>query len=178
PREGEMDGHEYFFKTREEFEELIEQDRLIEYASFCDNYYGTPRDYVEEQLEQGRDVILEIEQQGALKVKAKIPDVLMLFVMPPDAGTLVQRLNGRGTEDEEVISQRLVKALDESKYVDQYDYMIINEDLDQAVEEMHQLIESQHNMISRNLDFARQIQAELDSVVSQIQAGKKNENML
>jgi len=165
PREGEADGREYFFKTEEEFEEMIEQERLIEYASYCDHYYGTPKDYVEAQLAAGHDVILEIEQQGALKVKAQNPDVLMLFVMPPDAQTLVERLRGRDTESEEVIRQRLVQAIEESKYVDRYDYMVINADLDQAVEEVHQLIESQHNMISRNLDFARKIQTELKTLV-------------
>lgn len=161
PREGEADGREYFFKTEEEFEEMIGQGRLIEYARYCDHYYGTPKEYVEEQLSQGRDVILEIEQQGALKVKAQDPDVLMLFVMPPDAQTLVERLRGRDTESEEVIRQRLTQALEESKYVDRYDYMVVNADLDQAVKEVHHLIESQHNMINRNLDFAKQIQTEL-----------------
>ncbi|MCD8347805.1 MAG: guanylate kinase [Lachnospiraceae bacterium] len=165
PRAGEADGREYFFKTEEAFEEMIEQGRLIEYARYCDHYYGTPRDYVEAQLSQGRDVILEIEQQGALKVKAQNPDVLMLFVMPPDAQTLVERLRGRETESEEVIHQRLMQALEESKYVDRYDYMVVNADLDQAVEEVHQLIESQHNMIKRNLDFAKQIQTELKTLV-------------
>ncbi|MCC8137144.1 MAG: guanylate kinase [Clostridiales bacterium] len=165
PREGEQDGREYFFKTKEEFEELIERDRLIEYANYCGNYYGTPKDYVEEQLKQGRDVILEIEQQGALKVKEKMPDVLMLFIMPPDAQTLVQRLRGRETESEAVIRERLAQAVEESKYVDRYDYMIVNEDLDRAVEQLHHLIESQHNMINRNLDFANQIQQELLALV-------------
>ncbi len=165
PREGEQDGREYFFKTKEEFEELIGRDRLIEYANYCGNYYGTPKDYVEEQLKQGRDVILEIEQQGALKVKEKMPDVLMLFIMPPDAQTLVQRLRGRETESEEVIRERLAQAVEESKYVDRYDYMIVNEDLDRAVEQLHHLIESQHNMINRNLDFTNQIQQELLSLV-------------
>ncbi|MCC8104729.1 MAG: guanylate kinase [Clostridiales bacterium] len=165
PREGELDGREYFFKTKEEFEELIAKDRLVEYANYCGNYYGTPRDYVEEQLGQGRDVILEIEQQGALKVREKMPDVLLLFVMPPDAQTLVQRLRGRETESEEVIRERLAQAVEESKYVDRYDYMIVNEDLDRAVEELHHLIGSQHNKISRNLDFTKQIQQELMALV-------------
>ncbi len=161
PREGEADGREYFFKTEEEFKELADTGRLFEYARYCDHYYGTPKDYVEEQLGQGRDVILEIEQQGAIKVKEQNPDALMLFVMPPDAQTLVERLRGRDTETEEVIQQRLAQAVEESKYVDRYDYMVVNADLDRAVEEVHQLIESQHMMISRNMDFAKQIQDEL-----------------
>ncbi len=165
PREGEEDGREYFFRTREQFEELIEQDRLIEYAQYCDNYYGTPREYVEDQMEQGRDVILEIELQGALKVKEKFPETLLLFVMPPDAETLIRRLRGRGTETDEVICKRLARAVEESEGIEKYDYMIVNDDLDQSVEEMHHLIESQHNKIDRNLDFVAQIQNEVRNMV-------------
>ena len=161
PREGEEDGREYFFRTKEEFEKLIEEDRLIEYACYCGNYYGTPRDYVEDQMEQGRDVILEIEFQGALKIREQYPDALLLFVMPPDTQTLVERLRGRGTETDEVIRARLAQAVEESGQVEHYDYMIINDDLDQSVEEVHRLIDSQHNKINRNLDFVRQIQEEI-----------------
>ena len=161
PREGEEDGREYFFRTKEEFEQLIEEDRLIEYACYCGNYYGTPRDYVEDQMEQGRDVILEIELQGALKIKEKYPEALLLFVMPPDTETLINRLRSRGTESEEVIRQRLQRAVEESKQVDQYEYIVINDDLDQSVEEVHSLIDSQHNKAKRNMDFIRQIQEEI-----------------
>lgn len=161
PREGEEDGREYFFKTKEEFEQLIEEKRLIEYACYCDNYYGTPRDYVEDQMEQGRDVILEIELQGALKIREQYPDALLLFVMPPDAQTLAERLRGRGTETEEVIQARLSRAVEESKEVEAYDYMIINDDLEQSVEEIHHLIDSQHNLISRNHEFVEQVREEL-----------------
>ena len=152
-------------KTKEEFEKLIEENRLIEYACYCDNYYGTPRDYVEDQMEQGRDVILEIEIQGALKIKEQYPDALLLFVMPPDAETLVTRLRGRGTESDEVIRQRLKRAAEESAGVEEYEYMIINDDLDQSVEEVHRLIDSQHNKINRNLDFVDQIRKELSICV-------------
>lgn len=165
PREGEEDGREYFFRTKEEFEQLIEENRLIEYACYCGNYYGTPRDYVEDQMEQGRDVILEIELQGALKIREQYPDALLLFVMPPDAQTLADRLRGRGTETDEVIKARLARAVEESVQVDEYDYMIINDDLDQSVEEVHRLIDSQHNKITRNLDFVRQIQKEVKAFV-------------
>ncbi len=161
PRENEEDGREYFFKTKEEFEELIAQDRLIEYACYCGNYYGTPRDYVEDQMDQGRDVILEIELQGALKIKEKYPDALLLFVMPPNAETLAERLKGRGTETQEVIRERLQRAVEESDGVEEYDYMIINDDLEKSVEEVHNLIDSQHNKISRNLDFVEQIRKEI-----------------
>lgn len=161
PRENEEDGREYFFKTKEEFERLIEQDRLVEYACYCGNYYGTPRDYVEDQMEQGRDVILEIELQGALNIKKKYPEALLLFVMPPDAQTLADRLRGRGTETEEVIRERLERAVEEAKGAWQYDYMVINDELERSVEEVHHLIDSQHNKISRNLDFLEQIQKEI-----------------
>ena len=161
PRKGEEDGREYFFKTKEEFEQLIKEERLIEYACYCGNYYGTPCDYVEDQMEQGRDVILEIELQGALKVREKYPEALLLFVMPPDAQTLLSRLQTRGTETEDVIRARLERAVEESQDVEKYDYMIINDDLEQSVEKLHSLIESQHYKMSRNLDFVRQIRKEI-----------------
>lgn len=161
PRKGEEDGREYFFKTKEEFEQLIKEERLIEYACYCGNYYGTPCDYVEDQMEQGRDVILEIELQGALKVRQKYPEALLLFVMPPDAQTLLSRLQARGTETEDVIRARLERAVEESQDVEKYDYMIINDDLEQSVEKLHSLIESQHYKMSRNLDFVRQIRKEI-----------------
>lgn len=161
PRDGEEDGREYFFKTKEEFEELIREDRLIEYACYCDNYYGTPRDYVEDQMEQGRDVILEIELQGAMKAREKYPDALMLFVMPPDGQTLADRLRGRGTETEDVIRKRLARAVEESEEVGKYDFMIINDDLEESVEEVHRLIMSQHNLINRNMGFVERIREEL-----------------
>lgn len=165
PREGEIDGREYFFKTTEEFEQLIKENRLIEYACYCGNYYGTPRDYVEDQMEQGRDVILEIELQGALKIREQYPDALLLFVMPPDAQVLADRLRGRGTETDEVIKARLARAVEESVQVDEYDYMIINDDLDESVEQVHHLIDSQHNKINRNMDFVRRIQDEVKAFV-------------
>ncbi len=115
PRAGEEEGKEYFFVSKEVFEEKISQEGLIEYASYCDNYYGTPRDYVEKQLEKGKDVILEIEIQGALKVKEKFPTALLMFVMPPGAAELKKRLEGRGTESPEVIQKRLKRATEEAR---------------------------------------------------------------
>ncbi len=165
PREGDQEGVDYFFKTKEEFEDLIARDRLIEYACYCGNYYGTPKDYVEEQMAQGRDVILEIEQQGGLKVKKQYPDALMIFVMPPDIETLIQRLKSRGTETEEMIGERLVQAVREADKIPEYEYMILNDDLEQSVEELHHLIESQHNRTDRNLGFAEKIRTELRTYV-------------
>lgn len=165
PRAGEEDGREYFFRTRKAFEELIANDQLVEYAEYCGNYYGTPREYVESQMEQGRDVILEIELQGALKIKEKFPEALLLFIVPPDAQTLLERLRGRNTETEDVIRRRLARAAEESEGIEQYDYIIVNDDLEQSMELMHHLIESQHNKTDRNLAFIHQIQEEVRQFV-------------
>ena len=143
-REGEVEGKEYFFATREQFEEKIRQEGFIEYASYCGNYYGTPRDYVEAWLEAGKDVILEIEIQAAMKIKEKYPDAVLLFVMPPSAGALRERLVGRGTETEEVIQKRLARAKEEAIGIENYDYIIVNDDLDKCVLELHELLQDSH----------------------------------
>ena len=133
PRPGEVDGREYFFKTKEEFEEMIEKDEFVEFACYVGNYYGTPKKYVQEQLAEGKDVILEIEIQGALNIKSQFPDALLLFIAPPSADVLKQRLVGRGTETEEVIEQRLARAVEESKGIENYDYLVVNDELDECV---------------------------------------------
>ncbi len=161
PREGETDGKEYFFKTVEDFEKMIAQDELIEYAKYVNNYYGTPRVYVEEQLQAGMDVILEIEIQGALKVKKKFPETLLMFVTPPDAGTLKSRLVGRGTETMDVIESRMKRAAEEAEGMDAYDYLLINDDLDTCVREMHHIIQGEHNRVFRNEEFMSRIKDEL-----------------
>lgn len=161
PREGEVDGREYFFKTVDEFEKMIAKDELIEYARYVENYYGTPRAYVEEQLESGKDVILEIEIQGALKVKEKLPDTLLLFVTPPSATELEHRLVGRGTESSEVIASRMNRAKEEALGMDQYDYLVVNDDLDQCVEEVHKIIQSEHRRSYRNKEFIEYMKKEL-----------------
>lgn len=143
PREGEVDGVHYFFKTKEEFEAMIAENGFLEHAQYVGNYYGTPKAYVEEMLDQGKDVILEIEIQGALNVRNIIPDVLLLFVTPPSAEELERRLVGRGTETAEVIRSRMNRAVEEAEYMDRYDYLVINDDLQTCVKEMHELIQSQ-----------------------------------
>ena len=152
PRNGEEDGREYFFKTVEEFENMIEQDKLIEYANYVGNYYGTPKEYVESMLSDGKDVILEIEMQGAMKVKEKMPDTLLVFVTPPSAEILKNRLVGRGTEDMDTINARLSRAYEEADYMEKYDYLLINDDLDQCVKELHGIIQSEHSKVSRNIN--------------------------
>ena len=161
PRPGEEDGREYFFRTRDEFEKLIEEDALLEYAQYVENYYGTPRSYVEEQLQAGRNVILEIEIQGALKVKEKYPDTLLMFVTPPSAQVLKDRLVGRGTETAEVIDSRMKRAVEESQGVEKYDYLVINDDLERCAKEMHSIIQGEHDRVSRNADFIDDIRKEL-----------------
>lgn len=160
-REGEQDGREYFFKTVEEFEKMIAKDELIEYARYVGNYYGTPRSYVEEQLEAGKDVILEIEIQGALKVKEKYPETLLLFITPPNAKELERRLIGRGTETMEVIQSRMKRAAEEAEGMGAYDYIVVNDSLDICVEEIHNIIKSEHSRGFRNKDLMTQIKEEL-----------------
>ena len=164
PREGEMDGREYFFVTREKFERMIEEGQLIEHAQYVNNYYGTPRQYVFQQMADGKDVILEIEIQGALKIKERFPDALFLFVMPPSADELKRRLIGRGTETMEVIDQRLHRAADEADGMTSYDYILVNDQIDTCVEAMHQLIQAQHRKVSSNLDFIEQMRSELKAI--------------
>ena len=161
PREGETDGKEYFFVTKEQFEKMRDERKLIEYAQYVNNYYGTPKEYVEQKMAEGKDVILEIEIQGALKVKKRFQDALLLFVTPPSAEELRRRLVGRGTETLEVINARLARAAEEASGMEAYDYLLINDDLDRCVEEMHQLIQLQHRKTSYHLDFLSKMREDL-----------------
>lgn len=163
PREGERDGVEYFFATREKFEETIVDNGLIEYALYCGNYYGTPRAYVEEQMAAGKNVILEIEIQGALKIKEKFPDSLLIFVTPPNAQELKRRLEGRGTESAEVIAQRLARATEESEGIEAYDYIVVNDNLDECVEEIHRLVDAARRAPVRSQELIKEIREELKS---------------
>ena len=167
PREGEVDGREYFFKTREEFEQMIEHDELVEYAQYVGNYYGTPKAYVEEQLARGKDVILEIEIQGALKVRRQFPDALLLFVTPPSAEVLKNRLIGRGTETMDVIEHRLARALEEAEGLEEYDYLVVNDVLEEAVREVHEIIQNEHYRVARNADKIREMRNELKGFTRQ-----------
>lgn len=161
PRPGETDGVEYFFKTVEEFEAMIAAEDLIEYAQYVGNYYGTPKSYVEEQLEAGKDVILEIEIQGALKVKKRFPDTLLLFVTPPSADELKNRLVGRGTESMDVIESRLARALEEAEGIEEYDYLVVNDVLEECVEEVHEIIRNEHYRVSRNIESINEMREDL-----------------
>ncbi len=152
PRQGEEDGREYFFRTKEYFEQMIENDKLLEYAQYVDNYYGTPREYVQRQLDEGRDVILEIEMQGARQVKRRFPEAVLVFITPPSIEELENRLRGRGTETEEVIRGRLAQAAKEAEAMEDYDYILPNEDggADKCAEDLHRIICSEHFKAVRN----------------------------
>ncbi len=161
PREGERDGVEYFFTDRASFEQKIAEDGMIEYAQYCGNYYGTPKAYVQEQLAAGKDVILEIEIQGALQVKEKFPDSLLLFVTPPSAAELERRLIGRGTETPEVVAQRLARASEESEGIEAYDYIVVNDVLEECAAEIHNLVNAARKSPVRRKEFIKEIREEL-----------------
>lgn len=165
PREGEQHGREYFFVTKEEFEDRIAHDGMIEYATYCDNFYGTPKAYVEEQLENGKDVILEIEIQGAHKVKEIYPDALLLFVMPPSAEELYRRLTSRGTETKEVIAKRMARAVEESEGIDTYDYIVVNDKLEDCIAQINTIVEAAHNTPKKNEEFIDTIRKELKDLL-------------
>ena len=162
PRQGEEHGREYFFISKEEFEKMIANDELIEYAKYVDNYYGTPKNYVETKLEEGKDVILEIEVQGALQIKQKYPETLLLFVTTKDADVLKNRLINRGSESMEVIESRMLRAGEEAAIMDKYDYLVVNDDLDICTEQMHNIIQSAHFKCSLNGAFIDEIKKELN----------------
>lgn len=143
PRPGEADGVNYHFKDKAEFEQLIANDGMLEYASYCDNYYGTPRKPVEEMLDAGKHVILEIEVQGALKVMEKCPEAVSVFILPPSLKELRRRLEKRGTETEEVVEKRLAQAVGEIKQADKYKYIMINGALEDAVQDLLAIIRAQ-----------------------------------
>ncbi|WP_369902971.1 guanylate kinase [Bacillus manliponensis] len=144
PREGEVDGVDYFFRTKEEFEEMIRNDQLLEWAEFVGNYYGTPIEYVEQTLEQGKDVFLEIEVQGALQVKKAFPEGVFIFLAPPSLSELKNRIVGRGTETEEVIQNRLTVAKEEIEMMDAYDYVVENDEVELACERIHAIVKGEH----------------------------------
>ncbi|MDQ0159148.1 guanylate kinase [Alkalibacillus salilacus] len=144
PREGEEDGVDYFFKTKEEVKKMIEHNELIEYAEYVGNYYGTPKTYVEETLAQGRDVFLEIEVQGALQVKENFPEGVFIFLFPPSLEELKNRIINRGTEDQSIVRNRLYEAKKEIEMMDAYDYVVVNDDINSAVRRIESIVESEH----------------------------------
>ncbi len=144
PRQGERDGIDYFFKTREEFEEMIENNKLLEWAEYVGNYYGTPVDYVEQTLESGRDVFLEIEVQGALQVRKAFPEGLFIFLAPPSLAELKNRIVTRGTETEALIENRMKAAKEEIELMDAYDYVVENDSIELACERIKAIVLAEH----------------------------------
>ncbi|MCR5650974.1 MAG: guanylate kinase [Lachnospiraceae bacterium] len=161
PRPGEEEGVSYFYKTRDEFEKMIENDELLEHAEYVGNYYGTPKEYVFSKLDEGFDVILEIEIQGAMQIREKYPDTLLVFVLPPSASELKNRLVGRGTETPEVIEKRMTRAAAESEGIEKYDYIVINDDIDECAKQLHEIIKAAHFTPSHQADFIADIRKEL-----------------
>lgn len=144
PRPGEQEGVNYFFKTREEFERMIEQGELLEWAEYVGNYYGTPRRFVEEMLAQGKDVLLEIEVQGAMQVKRQFPDGVFIFLVPPSMEELRRRIHGRGTEGSGAITERLETARAELAMMAEYDYVVVNDSVEHACERIRAIVTAEH----------------------------------
>ena len=167
PRDGEQDGISYFFKTKEEFQDMINKGELLEYATYVGNYYGTPKSYVEDKLKEGYNVILEIECVGAFNVRKMFPDALLMYIIPPSAEELERRLRGRGTEDEATINARLAKASKEAEGVEEYDYIIINDMVDNCVKDINGIISGSADTVEKcltanHINRVNQIKKELE----------------
>jgi guanylate kinase len=157
PRVGEKDGENYFFIDEEDFLEKIKDGEFLEYASVYGNYYGTPKKAVLNQLENGKDIILEIDIQGALKVKGNYPKGVFIFILPPSLEELKHRIEGRGTDSKEAINRRLKSAYDELNYAFQYDYVVLNDEVDTAVEKIKEIISAEKNKSTRNQALIKKI---------------------
>ena len=168
PREGEIEGIDYFFKEEEDFLRLIDYNGFIEYARYVDHYYGTPRKFVEDRLKAGGTVILEIEVQGALKIKEQYPEAILLFITAPSAKVLKKRLTGRGTESAEIVDKRMRRAIEEAQTIPYYDFLVCNEEgrLDECMEQIHCIIEAESCRIDRCRDLIDEIKDSLRESVS------------
>lgn len=162
PRTGETDGVDYFFKTREEFEQMIQNKQLLEYAEYVGNYYGTPLEYVENTLATGKDVFLEIDVQGAIQVRELVPDGVFIFLTPPDLNELESRIVNRGTDSDEVIAKRMKTAREELELMKYYDYSVVNDTVDNAVQKIEAIIQTEHLRIIRNLDTIEELEEILE----------------
>lgn len=161
PRDGELDGVNYYFLSLEEFKREIENGGMLEYAQFCDNYYGTPKQKVLEKLNQGIDVILEIETNGAMQIKKAMKEAILIFILPPSVSELRRRLNKRGTEEQDIIDKRVNEAVAEIKKAREYDYIMMNDELEKAIEDFEAILkaskltnENNKNMIEEVLENA------------------------
>ncbi len=157
PRKGEVDGKDYFFLTIDRFKEMIANDEMLEYAEIYGNYYGTPRSYVMNILDQGRDVVLEIDPQGALQIKKRFPDAVFVFIVPPSLDELTKRIYKRGTDSEEVIKRRLSAATSELAYASKYDYIIVNDEVEKASKKVSNIIDAERNRAVRTFFIVNEI---------------------
>jgi len=157
PREGEVDGVNYYFKTKEEFKRLIAEDKLLEYATFCNNYYGTLRDEVEKRLNAGDDIILEIEVQGAMQMKEKYANGVYIFVLPPSFEELESRLINRGTETMDIVKKRLNRALEEFELISRYDYILVNDIIEEATAKLEAIVAAEKAKTKRNVELIREV---------------------
>lgn len=161
PRAGEVDGVNYFFKSREEFQQMIAEDQLLEWAEYVNNYYGTPREYVESQIEQGNDVILEIEVQGAMQVKEKFPHGVFIFLSPPSMEELKNRIVGRGTETDDSITNRMTVATEEIDMMEHYDYVVVNDEVELACDRIQAIVLAEHCKKERKIKQYRKLLKEV-----------------
>lgn len=168
PRPGEVDGIDYHFKTVAEFRNLIDYNGFIEWAQYVENYYGTPRKFVEDELEKGNNVILEIEVQGAMHIKEQYQEAVLIFITAPDVQTMRKRLEGRGTEDKKVISKRLKRAYEETDDMPQYDYLVVNDDLDTCVDDIHSVIQAESFRTVKHQAYIAKMKQELYDVRKEI----------
>ena len=160
PRQGESDGVEYFFVDKQKFQDLLATDGMLEHAEVYGNYYGTPRRKVEESLQMGNDVLLEIDIQGALQVKEKFPAALLVFIAPPSLSELVRRINQRGTDTAEVVAERMACAREELAAIERYDYVVVNDTVDRAVRKIQTIIEAERYKVERNKHLLDNLLAE------------------
>ena len=164
PREGEVDGKDYYFKSEAEFRSLIDYNGLIEWAQYVDNFYGTPRKFVEEEMAAGKNVILEIEVQGAMNVKSQYPNALLIFITPKDVPTLRERLTNRGTETQDVINKRLARAAEEATSMESYEFIVVNDDLDTCVDAVNSIVVSESCKKENVTEFLIDIKNQLESL--------------
>ncbi|OPZ92642.1 MAG: Guanylate kinase [Firmicutes bacterium ADurb.Bin419] len=164
PRNGEVDGINYFFKTHEEFDTMIKNNELVEWVKYCDNYYGTPKKCIEDTIKSGYDCLLEIEVEGALNIKKIYPDCVSIFILPPSFKELRRRIEGRGTEQQEVIDKRMDKAIKEMHYVDKYDYVVVNDKIEEAVQSVTSIIMSEKLKFKRNANILKSIGIDTQSL--------------
>ncbi len=163
PREGEVDGKDYHFKTVEDFKNLIDYNGFVEWTQYVENYYGTPRKFLEDEIDAGRDVILEIEVKGAMNIRAQYPDAVLIFITTRNVDILRDRLSNRGSESEEIIDKRIKRACEEAKFMGEYDFVVVNDDVDECVDTVNSIIISQKCRKEENEKLIEEIQKDFEA---------------